>query len=305
MTSPGGEVTISRDELRKQIEAIRSNKSDIGDLPEKVQNWHGDLVKLIRANGYAGALTGNFVGAFSTEQMVDHVWGNRDKINDALGDTWDKLVEIDPGLEVPIKFIDYADEWRNITGDIIHAYNSFRETNLIAEWQGDAANRYREMRDRQEEPLKSLPQTCGSIANSLEEVARKELELYTDLATKSQDLVEKVTTFAANYVGSFFDLPLGPLSASDNLVAAVQASKSFILGAVTSIATNAQANMIEGNKIAQELSVQGGLPDNKWPPAVVAAYGNGIGGIRNAIGDASVTDGDKSDWNIRTTEVPL
>ncbi len=57
--------------------------------------------------------------------------------------------------------------------------------------------------------------------------------------------------------------------------------------------------MIEGNKIAQTLSAQAGLPHNKWPPGAIASYGDGISGIRNALGDASVTDGDKSDWQLK------
>jgi len=38
--------------------------------------------------------------------------------------------------------------------------------------------------------------------------------------------------------------------------------------------------------------------DNKWPPGVKGAYGNGLDGIENAIGDATADDGDKSDWEL-------
>ncbi|MBF6150600.1 hypothetical protein, partial [Nocardia nova] len=93
-------------------------------------------VKLIRTQGYTGGLlTGS---AVTTESQVDLVWANRDQINRALGETWDKLAEMEPGLEVPVTFIDYANEWRNIKNDIINAGNSFSETDLTGEWEGDA-----------------------------------------------------------------------------------------------------------------------------------------------------------------------
>ncbi|WP_433196287.1 hypothetical protein ACQP1G_43840 [Nocardia sp. CA-107356] len=293
-------MTTSRDELIKQIVAIRSSQSDIGNLPEVVQDWHGHIVAMIRANGYGGVLTGNFGSALTTEDLVDKIWDNRDKINNALGETWDKLVEINPGLEVPVKFIEYADEWRKMNGDIINATTAYSETALYTEWQGDASNRYRDMRDRQKIALDSTAEVCLQIAVSLETVAKNELTLYTDLATKAQDLVSKVTALTGSYIKSAFDFPMGWISASTDLVSAVQASKTFILGITKSVADNAQSNMIEGNKIHGALVAQRGLPANKWPPAVVESYGKGIEGVRVAIGDASVTatDGDKSDWTI-------
>ncbi|MFR9767361.1 WXG100 family type VII secretion target [Nocardia sp. SC052] len=290
-------MTSTREELIRQIEAIRSSKNDIGNLPQKVQDWHGDLVKLIRAEGYTGGLVTG--GVFTTEMQVDLVWANRDQINKALGETWDKLAEMEPGLEVPVTFIDYANEWRNIRNDIFNASNAFSETDLTGEWEGDAANRYRELRMRQKLALDTMPQVCETIATSLERIAQNELALYTDLATKSKDLVTKVLTIVTSLIKSFFNFPLGPISASTDLVAAVDASKTFILGAATSIATNAQTNMIEGNKITQNISAQAGLPENKWPPGVVASYGEGINGLRIALGDASVNDGDKSDWKLQ------
>lgn len=290
-------MTSTREELIRQIESIRSSKNEIGNLPQKVQDWHGDLVKLIRAQGYTGGLVTG--GVFTTESQVDLVWANRDQITKALGETWEKINEMEPGLEVPISFIDFANEWRNIKNDVVNAGNSFSETDLTGEWEGDAASRYREMRMRQKLALDTLPPTLEAIAQSLEKIAQSELTLYIDLATKSKDLVTKVLAVVTSLVKSYFNLPLGPISASTDLVAAVDASKTFILGIATSIATNAQTNMIEGNKIIQSISAQAGFPENRWPPGVVASYGDGIDGIRNALGDASVKDGDKSDWKLQ------
>lgn len=290
-------MTSPSEELAKQIESIRGSKSEIGKLPEKVQAWHGELVALIRADGYtAGLISGK---ALVTENNVDAVWENRDKINKALGETWDKLAEVEPGFEVPITFIEYANEWRNIKHDITDARSAFSETDLSGEWEGDAANRYREMRLRQQVALDTMPQVCETIAASLEKIAQSELALYIDLANKTRELVSKVTGVIGTVVKSYFNFPWGTIAASADLVTAVDASKTFILGIATSVATNAQANMIEGNKITQSIAAQAGLPENRWPPGVVASYGDGISGLRSALGDASVRDGDKSDWELK------
>ncbi|WP_278264185.1 hypothetical protein [Nocardia sp. AG03] len=289
----------SQTELAKQITAIRSRKNEIGDLPQKVQDWHGDLVKLVRTGGIVG-----FVGTLGASFVVDEtivipkIWDNRDKINNALGETWNKLEEMDPGLEVPVTFLKYADEWRNIKGDIDNASSTYGETELMGEWEGDAAKRYRALRIRQEKAFPAMSTLCENIALNLESVAVAELELYTDLATAAQELVEKVTALTGSYVGSFFNLPWGPISASGDLATAVQASNTFILDISTAVATSAQANIIASNRIAQDASVQAGIPNNHWPPGVVESYGIGKDGITAALGDASTRDNDKSDWTL-------
>ncbi|WP_054811860.1 hypothetical protein [Nocardia arizonensis] len=288
----------SREELEKQITAIRSSQSEIGNLPAKVQEWHGKLVALIRANGAAGAASGSIAGPFLAERHVDLVWENRDKINDALGETWDKLAEMEPGLNVPVTFIDYAAQWRGVKNDIDRAFTAISETILYTEWQGDASNRYRDIHGRQSAACTSLGAAAEQIAGSLESISKAELTLYTDLATKAQDLITTVTGLTGSYISSAFNFPMGYLTASSNLASAVQASRTFILGIAKSVADNALTNMVEGNKIYDTLAAQKGLPANQWPPGVVDSYGSGYQGIHTAIGDASVTDGDGSDWKL-------
>ncbi|MFD8102640.1 hypothetical protein ACFV24_24185 [Nocardia fluminea] len=289
-------MTTTSDELVKQVAAIRSNASGIANLPQMVQDWHGDLVKLIRAGGYGGAVV-NPGSALSVESQVDLVWENRDKINTALGETGSKLAEMDPGLEIPVKFLEYASEWREIRNDIYDARTSFGETDLTGEWVGDAAVRYRELRIRQDKAFPAMSTLCENIAKNLEDVAQGELKLYTDLATQTQQLVEKVTAFCSKMVSSFFNFPWGPISASSDMVVVVQASNTFILGIATSVASSAFTNLKAANSIASDLKTQQDIPNNKWPPGVVASYGEGKEGVRVALGDASAKDGDKSDWS--------
>ncbi|MGV9723929.1 hypothetical protein [Nocardia beijingensis] len=299
MTSP----VENRQSLLEKVEFLRKKKDEIGDLPEKVNTYAGHLVEIVRTQGYGGALTGNAGPALTVEDTVDQIWSERDKANKAIGETWDKLNVLDPDLEVPIKFIDVANEWRTLRGNLLAAGNDFGDTVLsTAEWQGDAAVRYGEMRTRQQVPLDSLPLEFDKIAGSLERIAASELALYGELATKTQDLIAKIEDTAFSSVKDLLDVVKisvgGAISLMKNLVAVVEAAKTFIIGVVKSMADAAKTNMIEGNNIMQIVANQKGLPDGKWPSGVKASYGAGIGGIREAIGDASAKDGDKSDWTV-------
>jgi hypothetical protein len=295
MTDPGGD----RKSLLDNISFIREKKDRIGDLPEKVSTYAGYLVMHVRSNGYGGVVT-NPIGALTVEDAVDEIWSERDKINKAIGQTWNKLEELDPDLEVPVKFIDVANEWRTLKGNVTAAGNDFTGTTLGAEWQGDAANRYAEMRTRQKDALGNLPPEFERIAGSLETLASSELTLYGDLATKSQELITKVEETTVDYLKALLDVFSlgGAVAQIKALTTAVEAVNTFMLATVRSMADAAKNNMIEGNKISQIVAIQKGLPDNKWPSGVKASYGSGIEGIRAAIGDASTKDGDKSDWTV-------
>lgn len=289
----------SRDDLIRHIASLRSSKSDIGNLPQQVEDWHGNLVKAIRTGEIISAISSIGISVFVNEAFViEKVWDNRDKINRALGTTWQKLNEMDPGLEVPVKFLDHADEWKNVQGDIVEAGNRFRTAQLIGVWKGDAADRYRVLHGVQSAAFPGMKDMCGEVAKNLQDVAAAELTLYSDLVSKSHDLIEKVTSLTGSYLSSLGSMPFGPLSASSNLVSATEASNTFIVGIINSTAANAFAITKAANDIAQAQSVQDGIPYNKWPPAVIAAFGEGKQGVTAALGDASTRDGDKSDWQL-------
>ncbi|MFI6166942.1 hypothetical protein ACIBCN_09145 [Nocardia sp. NPDC051052] len=283
--------------LNEKVIFIREKKDRIGDLPEKVSTYAGYLVMHVRTSGYGNVM--NPFGMLTVENTVDEIWNERDKINKAIGQTWDKLKQVDPDLEVPVRFIEVANEWRTLKGNVNAAYNDFINT-ALGEWQGDAASRYVEIRSRQQGALDSLPIEFDKIAVSMEAIASSELALYGDLATKAQELITKIEDTCVDYVKSFADIGSlsGALGQMKTMTSASEAANSFILGTVRSMADAAKSNIIEGNKISQIVAIQKGLPDNKWPSGVKASYGPGQEGIRVAIGDASAKDGDKSDWSV-------
>ncbi|MCP2278684.1 hypothetical protein [Nocardia amikacinitolerans] len=292
-------VADDRQSLLDTSRYLREKTIEVGDLPAKVSESCGHLVKLVRANGYGGVLTGNLVGALTAEDTVDSIWAERDKANTAINETWEKLKKLEPDLDVPVKFIDVANEWRNLRNNLIAASGDFTDTKL-SEWSGDAATRYEEMRTTRQQPaLDNLPLEFDKIATSLETIAASELTLYGEIATKVQELISKVEDGFFNGVKALLSISFsGALTLVQELVKVVEAARTFIIGLVKSLGDAAKTNIVEGNKISESVGVQKGLPDNKWPSGVKSSYGNGIEGIREAIGDASTKDGDKSDWTV-------
>ncbi|MEV6276701.1 hypothetical protein [Nocardia sp. NPDC051832] len=298
MTTPKKEPTAEEAALLEKIAFIREKIEKIGDLPEKVQTWCGHLVKLVRV-GHVSSITSLGLQTVIIEtQVVPRIWEERDRVNEALRNSENDLKKVDPDLEVPVTFIRVANEWRNLKTYVQQAESDFEKTNLSTEWHGDAASRYGGMRTTQAKPLNSLIDTFEEIAVSLETIAEAELLLYVDLANKVQDLENKVVEATGNVISGLFDLPWGPVSSVGELANVVEAARTLIVGVIGSMAESAATNMIESNKIEQNEGYQRGLPDNKWPPGVKGAYGNGLEGIKNAIGDGTTADGDKSEWEL-------
>ncbi|MFI6041846.1 hypothetical protein ACIA8C_09440 [Nocardia sp. NPDC051321] len=295
-------MTVADDKrsLLEKSAYLRAKVIEVGDLPAKVDSACGHLVELVRANGYAGVISNPVaVVTGQVEDSVDEIWAERDKANAAIRETWKKLKILEADLDVPVKFIDVANDWRNLRNNLIAASGDFIDTKL-SEWSGDAATRYEEMRTTRQQPaLDNLPLEFDKIALSLETIAGAELTLYGEIAIKVQELISKVEDGFFNSVKSWLSISFtGALSAAQELVKVVEAARTFIIGIIKSMGDSAKTNIIEGNKISQIVGIQKGLPDNKWPSGAKSSYGAGIEGIREAIGDASTKDGDKSDWTV-------
>src|SRR5690606_30056139 len=110
-----------------------------------------------------------------------------------------------------------------------NANSMFAETDLMGEWSGDAADRFRSLRERQRPAFVAMAGLCDDIAVNLEEVAKVELRLYTGLSNAAQDLIEKVTQLTGSYVAALTAGPWTILHASSSLLSAVEASNTAVL----------------------------------------------------------------------------
>ncbi|MBF6425058.1 hypothetical protein IU440_10230 [Nocardia cyriacigeorgica] len=278
-------MTNTRDDLLTKISEIDTNHTEIEKLPKKVQDSFGNLVAAVRVAGHTASGASPF-GHLGVEEVVDHIWQNRDKYHRAVEDILAKLGELVSGLAVPVTFVDYANEWRNIGGEIIHAGNKVNQTSLRGEWDGIAATRYWDARILQEKAVQSMPKLCEQVALSLESVAVATLDLYISIAKSTADLVSSTLSSISTIASKG---PLG-VTETDELVKIALAAQTFIINTISSVATTAQKNMIEGNRIAQATSVQDGIPNNKWPQAVTGEA---------RYDDGTVTDGTNK-WSVRS-----
>ncbi|MEU4648031.1 WXG100 family type VII secretion target [Nocardia fluminea] len=290
------------EQLNTQIATIRSNIGDIGNLPDKVDQFCGVLAASIRA-GYVGP---GVISVFTSEKVIDDIYDDRDKINVSIKQAWNNLDRTDPDLEVPANLLVIADEWRNLKGNVQAAGHDFNNTNLSTTWEGDAAAAYVEVRTRQALALKTVPEACDNIAKSLEALAATELQLYIELATKSREMVTEVTDVVGKVSTAVGGVIVNPfavdeyIAAMSALVLTVENMKTLIMGVVSAVATSSAAKIQENNMIGQSYSIIDGLPYQKWPKAVSEAYTGGLGDV---IGDATTSDGDESGWNPGTTVV--
>ncbi|MFR9752656.1 WXG100 family type VII secretion target [Nocardia sp. 004] len=285
--------------LRAKIDEIESNISEINDLPQRVQAGFGELVKVVRIVGHTGSILNPF-GYFVTEEIVDKIWENRDKIHEAMGKIIEKLGEFLKGIAVPITFINYADEWRNIQGAFDDAHNEYGYTSLRSDWQGIAADRYRDMREIHDSAYTAMSAMCAQVSENLESIAVSTLELYSDIAANTFELVSNTQQSLADIASQ------GPLAVleTDELVTIVLGLQKFILDNVSDVMKTAQKLMIAGNRIAQATSVQDGIPNNRWPSAVTGrVVTNGV--VENpgeVYDDGTVTDGNNK-WSVKTDRI--
>jgi len=289
----------TKEDLQTNIDTILQDKNEIDGLPPKVESAYGELVRWIRIGGHLGAGLNPFAH-WGVEELVDTLWDNRTAVVASLKKIIDTLTDLIEGIAMPITFIQYADTWRNIGGEFTHAGNTFLKTDLKSDWQGVAADRYRDMRDIQNRAFQSMPKLCEQVAVSLENVAVDTLELYIQIAKNTQEVVHNTKQAIADIAEKG---PLALLEAG-NLVDIVQGLEKFILDNVTAVIQTAQKQMIEGNRIAQATSVQDGLPDNKWPPAVTGRVVEDGVVVESGedYSDGTVTDGNNK-WSVKSDVV--
>lgn len=293
-------------ELNDQITAIGSSIDTLKGLPDRVDQFCGNLALALRSN-YASP--SGIASVFSTEKTIDGIYGDRDKITGALRETWKRMDATRTHLSVPSDLLLIANEWRTTKGSVQAALQDYMNTDLSATWAGDAAAAYVNVRKRQEKAFESVRDACEDIAKSLERLADAELTLYTELGTKAGELNAEVAKLVGDGSASIVGAMLNPfeidrsISALSGLVTSVLNLKTLIIGVISAVARCSAVKIAEGNMIGQTYSIIDGLIYNKWPAGVSEAHGAGITAIRDVLGDGTTADGDESGWNPGTTVV--
>ncbi|MET0133126.1 MAG: hypothetical protein ABW215_05985 [Kibdelosporangium sp.] len=145
------------------------------------------------------------------------------------------------------------------------------------EWSGDAADRYGEAVTAQNKALAQIKTITENLQTTLNEIASALKVFWVGIAIAFGSYVALMIGCiigAATVVGTV-----------PSLVAALGFSLTF-LGAVATLST-AFANTLDEKKakLDQQATMDGQFANGQWPSAVT-----------EQMGDASVKDGDKSDW---------
>ncbi|MEV4126704.1 hypothetical protein [Nocardia sp. NPDC049707] len=290
----------SRTDLNNQIDAMRIVAKDLELLPSGYKNDVDKLINLLRTGEIGLTVTSLGLGMLASEYVIDKIEDHRDSIEQTITSVLNKLTEFQNGVKTPITFIDTANNWRDIQGKIKDAGNQAKTTNLRSEWEGVASERYFIVYGLQNEAFTSMAALCEKIAIQLETLAKAVLDLYKKLVTA---LLEFKNEIANTMSGIWMKGPAAVLTL-DNLVKSAGTMQTKIFNTFGECATMAQNNMIAGNNIAAEVATQSGLPFNKWPTIHIEAMGTDGEGkpykYNLDYADASVLDGDGSDWKART-----
>jgi uncharacterized protein YukE len=145
------------------------------------------------------------------------------------------------------------------------------------EWTGNAADRYAEAVTAQGNALAQIKTIADNLQTTLNEIASALNVFWIGIAVAF-----------GSYVASMIGCIVGActvVGTVPSLIAALGFSVTF-LGVVAILSTNFANSLDEKKaKIEQQSTMDGQFADGNWPPAVA-----------DKTSDASVRDGDKSDW---------
>jgi len=145
------------------------------------------------------------------------------------------------------------------------------------EWTGDAADRYGEAVTSQGRALTQIKTITDTLQTTLNEIA-------TALKVYWVAIAIAFGTYVALMIGCIIGAAT-VVATVPSLLAALGFSLTF-LGAVATFSTNFANTLDEKKaKIDQQTTMDGAFANGTWPPAAA-----------DQMSDASVRDGDKSDW---------
>lgn len=145
------------------------------------------------------------------------------------------------------------------------------------EWSGDAADRYGEAVTAQNKALTQIKTITEALHTTLNEIASALKVFWVGIAIA-------FGTYVAAMIGCIIGAAT-VVGTVPSLVAALGFSVTF-LGAVATLSTNFANTLDEKKaKLDQQSTMDGQFANGNWPSAVT-----------DKMSDASVKDGDKSDW---------
>jgi uncharacterized protein YukE len=179
---------------------------------------------------------------------------------------WDNLNEIISNMGSPSALWSTADAWSDRVGGPVSGQVQSADAGLLSvddNWQGDAADAYRQTLPLQKSALEKVESTLtDGIAAALSDVAKGILVFWTGLVTALAALVVGIIGALAS-TATIVGLPAGPVIAAG---AGLVASAAMITGAeiLTSVCSSANSTL------RQKLADNSAFHEGHWPPAAKA-----------------------------------
>lgn len=265
MSSPG--AAVSEDEFREILERVRR-------FLDRAQRAAVELIDNV--NDVIGWLPG---------ALADRVVAVLNRFNDLLSQFYREVGEFvtEPGW--PPGLFSARDEWVSKVGaraSELVSTATLDETRSDDYWQGVAADAYRNTLPRQKEALTAIKAVTDDIADALTNIGWAIYTAWAALAVAVATFVAELLTeagAAATGVGA----PPAAAAASGSAVKVVTLVGAIIGGLVYYLTTLSG----ECNNLNQRLGENNAFPSGRWPRSTTN------------LSDASLNDGDSTDWHIR------
>jgi hypothetical protein len=195
--------------------------------------------------------------------LQDKVVTGWNKFCDFMRKVWDFWYEVCTNMGSPSKLWATADAWSDRVGAPVSAQVQSADAGLLTvddNWDGDAANAYRQTLPLQKAALDKVKTTLtDGISGALSDVAKGIIAFWASLAVALAALVGGIIGAIAS-AATIFGLPAAPFIAAGAALAADAAliGGGMILKSVCSAASTT---------LRQKLDDNAGFHEGHWPPA--------------------------------------
>jgi hypothetical protein len=195
--------------------------------------------------------------------LADKVIAGWNKFCGFLKDCWNALAEIFGNMGSPSALWNTADSWSKQVGGPVSAQVQSAKAGSLAvddNWDGTAADRYRQNLPLQETALDKMKTTFSDgISTALSDVAKGIIAFWAALVVALGALVAGIIGAIASSA-TIFGLPAAPFIAA---AAALVAVGAFFSGGLILKSVASSAN----TTLQQKLNDNAGYRDGHWPPA--------------------------------------
>jgi hypothetical protein len=195
--------------------------------------------------------------------LQDKVVAGWNKFCDFMRKVWDFWYEVCTNMGSPTRLWSTADAWSDTVGAPVSAQVQSADAGLLTvddNWDGDAANAYRQTLSLQKAALDKVKTTLtDGISSALSDVAKGIIAFWASLAVALAALVAGIIGALAS-AATVFGLPAAPFIAAGAALAADAAviGGGLILKSVCSSASTT---------LRQKLDDNAGFHEGHWPPA--------------------------------------